>query len=179
MGASIDMEEKLYNVGKLVNTHGIRGEIKVVSDTDFPDVRFAQGSELILTAPDRKSQVQVTVEGAREHKKMYIVKLKEYGNINDVEKYKGWSVMVSGKHLVELDEGEYYHHEILGCTVVTDEGKELGTIIEILTPGANDVWVVKSMKGKELLIPVIDECVLEVDIPAKKVLVHIMEGLLD
>jgi len=86
---------------------------------------------------------------------------------------------VSEEHLIDLDEDEYYYHEIIGCRVITDEGKELGTITEILTPGANDVWVVKRPGGKQALLPVIDEVILKVDVPEKTVHVHIMEGLLD
>ncbi|WP_248926399.1 ribosome maturation factor RimM [Paenibacillus hamazuiensis] len=173
------MGDKLFTVGKLVNTHGIRGEVKIVSQTDFPDVRFAKGSELILLDPEKNVRVPVTVESSRLHKNMYIVKLKGYGSINDVEKYKGYLVKVSEEHLVELEEDEYYYHEIIGCRVVTDEGEELGSIVEILTPGANDVWVVKRKNGKQLLLPVIDDVVLDVDVAEKVVQVHIMEGLLD
>ncbi|MCE5168028.1 ribosome maturation factor RimM [Paenibacillus profundus] len=172
------MAEKLYNVGKVVNTHGIRGEVKVFPQTDFPDVRFAQGSELILQHPETQSTLSVTVERSRLHKNMYIVKLKQFDDINDVEKYKGWMLKVSEAQLVELPEDEYYYHEIIGCRVVTDEGEELGVIDEILAPGANDVWVVKPSKGKPILIPVIDDVLLNVDIEGKVVTVHLMEGLI-
>jgi 16S rRNA processing protein RimM len=166
------------NVGKLVNTHGLRGEVKILSQTDFPDVRFAPGSRLALVAPDGDQQITVQVSSSREHKGMFFLKLKEFNNINEVEKYKGWNVKVSDEHQVELDEGEYYYHEIIGCTVVTDEGEQLGTITEILRPGANDVWVVERSTGKQVLLPVIDEVVLQVDISQKQVTVHLMEGLI-
>ncbi|MBN3526163.1 ribosome maturation factor RimM [Paenibacillus apiarius] len=172
------MAEKLFNVGKVVNTHGIRGEVKVFPQTDFPDVRFAQGSELLLQHPETQSTLSVTVERSRLHKNMYIVKLKQFDNINDVEKYKGWMLKVSEAQLVELPEDEYYYHEIIGCRVVTDEGGELGVIDEILAPGANDVWVVKPSKGKPILIPVIDDVLLNVDVEGKVVTVHLMEGLI-
>jgi len=112
------------------------------------------------------------------HKNMYIVRLKEYGNINEVEKFKGGIAKVSKENLAELEENEYYFHQIVGCTVVTEEGENLGTISEILTPGANDVWVVKTAAGKEILLPVIDDVVLDVDVNEKLVKVHLMEGLL-
>ncbi|MCY9517738.1 ribosome maturation factor RimM [Paenibacillus apiarius] len=172
------MAEKLFNVGKVVNTHGIRGEVKVFPQTDFPDVRFAQGSELLLQHPETQSTLSVTVERSRLHKNMYIVKLKQFDNINDVEKYKGWMLKVSEAQLVELPEDEYYYHEIIGCRVVTDKGEELGVIDEILAPGANDVWVVKPLKGKPILIPVIDDVLLNVDVEGKVVTVHLMEGLI-
>lgn len=173
------MTEEL-TVGKLVNTHGIRGEIKVLSHTDFPEVRYAKGKKLLIVPADGSARIEVTVESAREHKGMFIIKLKEYNNINDVEKYKGSLITVPSTDLVDLPENEYYFHQIVGCEVYTDEdeSKPLGTIKEILQPGANDVWVVKPAKGQDILIPVIDDVVLHVDIEAKRIVVHLMEGLL-
>ncbi|KAA8784602.1 16S rRNA processing protein RimM [Paenibacillus sp. 4624] len=168
---------EFMNVGKVVNTHGIRGELKIMPLTDFPEVRFAKNAELFLFTPDNRP-VPVTVESARLHKNMYIVRLKEYGNINEVEKFKGGIAKVSKENLAELEEGEYYFHQIVGCAVITEEGETLGTISEILTPGANDVWVVKTPAGKEVLIPVIDDVVLDVDVEQKLVKIHLMEGLL-
>ncbi|MFB5759756.1 ribosome maturation factor RimM [Paenibacillus medicaginis] len=169
---------KLYNVGKIVNTHGIRGELKILPSTDFPEDRFAKGSELLIFPENGGAPLLVTVEQARFQKNVVIVKFKEHGNINDVEKYKGSMLKISEERLGELEEDEYYYHEIIGCAVVTEEGEELGEIKEILSPGANDVWVVKMPNGKELLLPYIDEVVLAVDVQSKKVTVRLMEGLL-
>ena len=98
----------------------------------------------------KRSKGQVKVESAREHKKMYIVKFHRFDNINEVEYLKGWLVKVR-RTIADLEEDEYYYHEIIGCSVVTTEGEKLGEITEILTPGANDVWVVKRPKGRDLL----------------------------
>ncbi|WP_019910365.1 ribosome maturation factor RimM [Paenibacillus sp. HW567] len=173
------MTEEL-NVGKLINTHGIRGEIKILSSTDFPEVRFAPGKKLLVVPADGSPKFEVTVESAREHKGVYIVKLKGYTNINQIEQYKGSMLKVPSDDLVELLENEYYFHQIVGCEVYTDENasQPLGMIKEILQPGANDVWVVKPAKGADILIPVINDVVLNVDIKAKKITVHLMEGLL-
>ncbi|AIQ53362.1 MULTISPECIES: ribosome maturation factor RimM [Paenibacillus] len=173
------MAEEL-TVGRLVNTHGIRGEIKILSHTDFPEVRFAPGKKMIVIPADGSPRFEVIVESAREHKGMYIAKLKGYTNINEIEKYKGSMLKVPGDDLVELPENEYYFHDIVGCEVYTDQDadKPLGTITDILQPGANDVWVVKPAKGQDILIPVIDDVVLDVDTAAKKITVHLMEGLL-
>ncbi|WP_150267590.1 ribosome maturation factor RimM [Paenibacillus tepidiphilus] len=167
-------------VGKLVNTHGIRGEIKVVSRTDFPEVRFAAGSKLLIEPQDGGTKVEVEVEAAREHKGTFIVKLKGITDINQIEKYKGSLLKVPGDDLVELSEDEYYFHQIVGCTVYTEDQPDqpLGQITDILQPGANDVWVVKPSKGSEILIPVIKDVVLNVDIAEQKVTVRLMEGLL-
>jgi 16S rRNA processing protein RimM len=173
------MTEELLTVGRLVNTHGIRGEVKILSYTDFPDVRFGSGKKLIVV-PETGSKFEVIVESAREHKGMFITKLKGYNDINQVEKYKGSLLKVPSADLVELPENEYYFHQIIGCEVYTEEpeSKLLGTITEILTPGANHVWVVKPAKGQDILIPVIDDVVLDVDVEAKRVTIHLMEGLL-
>jgi 16S rRNA processing protein RimM len=171
------MSEKLYTVGIIANTHGIRGELKIVPQTDFPE-RFDKGSALVIVDPQNK-QTPVTIQTARLHKNTYIVKFDNFNNINEVEKYKGSLLKVEEKYLEDLGEDEYYYHEIKGCTVVTDEGEELGTITEILSPGANDVWVVNRPKGKQVLLPVIDDVVLSVDVTNKIVKIHLMEGLLD
>ncbi|MBB6736069.1 ribosome maturation factor RimM [Cohnella zeiphila] len=171
-------EERMLNIGKVVNTHGIRGELKVWPQTDFPEIRFKKGSRLRLCSPETGEMLDVVVEGAREQKSMFVLKLKGCDNINQVEKYKGWELKVGAEERVPLQEGEYYVRDIVGCSVVSEDGEALGTIVDILTPGANDVWVVKRPKGKELLLPVIDEVVLAVDVPGRTVKVRLMEGLL-
>lgn len=165
-------------VGKIVNTHGIRGELKVISQTHFADERFAPGSKLIVEHPVTKQHQTIEIVGAREHKGVFILRIAGYDNINQVEHFKGSLLKIATKDLDELEEGQYYHFEIVGCTVTTDEGVTLGIITEILSPGANDVWVVQPPKGKQILLPVIDDVVISVDPQAKQVVVHVMEGLI-
>jgi len=172
------VSDKWLTVGRVVNTHGIRGEVKVLPSTDFPGERFAPGSRLTLHAPDASAAVEVEVASAREHKGAYLVKFKGYDNINQVLPYKGWTVKVPASRRVPLGEGEYYFHEIIGCAVVTEEGEELGRISEILRPGANDVWVVERPQGRPALIPYIADVVLDVDVAAKRVTIRLMEGLI-
>ncbi|HTG68925.1 MAG TPA: ribosome maturation factor RimM [Candidatus Udaeobacter sp.] len=174
------MSEKWFTVGKIVNTHGLRGELKILSQTDFADVRFAAGSKLLMLNEENGASLEVKVISSRPNKNIYILKLEGFNDINQVEKYKGWVLKVSEANLVDLDEGEYYYHEIIGCRVVTEEGEELGTISEILSPGANDVWVVDRPKGsgKQLLLPVIDEVLISVNTTEKTVTVRLMEGLI-
>lgn len=172
------MSDSLLSVGKIVNTHGIRGELKVISNTDFPEVRFAPKSRLMMVHPETGEQIEVTVASARPNKGMFIVRFADFDNINEVEKYKGFEIKVSKEESVELPDNEYYFYEIIGCRVMNEEGEELGVVEEILRPGANDVWVVKMPSRKQLLLPVIDEVVLDVDVQAKIVKVHLMEGLL-
>lgn len=171
------MTEKLVTVGKVVNSHGIRGELKIVPETDFPE-RFDVGNSLIIVDSQNK-QTPVTVKTSRLHKNVFIVLFSQFSNINDVEKFKGSLLKIEAKNQKPLEDGEYYYHEIIGCKVVTEDEQELGLISEILTPGANDVWVVSLPKGKQLLLPVIDDVILNVDIPNKTIRIHLMEGLLE
>ncbi|NOU76360.1 ribosome maturation factor RimM [Paenibacillus sp. LMG 31458] len=171
------MSEKLVTVGRIVNSHGIRGELKVVPETDFPE-RFDKGNALIIVDSQNK-QTPVTVQTSRLHKNMFILQFDQFSNINDVEKYKGSLLKIEAKEQQPLEEGEYYYHEIIGCKVVTEEGQELGLVSEVLTPGANDVWVVSLPKGKQLLLPVIDDVILDVDIANKTIRIHLMEGLME
>ncbi|WP_419873079.1 ribosome maturation factor RimM [Candidatus Pristimantibacillus sp. PTI5] len=174
------MNEKWFTVGKVVNTHGIRGELKILSQTDFAEVRFAAGSKLLMLNEESGASMEVKVISSRANKNVYILKLEGFTDINQVEKYKGWVLKVSEDKQLELDEGEYYYHEIIGCRVISEEGEELGVISEILSPGANDVWVVDRPKGsgKQLLLPVIDDVLINVDKKEKIVTVHLMEGLI-
>lgn len=170
---------EFYKVGKIVNTHGVRGELKVIALTDFPEIRFAKGSLLYCFPPDGKQSIPVKVASSRYHKGTYIIRFSEMDNINQVEAFKGGTLKISEDQLVQLEEGQYYYHEIVGCSVYAENGDMLGTVKEVLTPGANDVWVVDRTNGKELLIPVIDECVLRVDVADKRIEIRLMEGLLD
>jgi len=172
------MSDHLFTVGVVANTHGIRGELKVVPHTDFAEERFAPKSNLMLQHPTNGQMVQVTVERSRLHKNVYMVKFLQYDNINEVEKFKGWLLKISADQREELEEDEYYYSDIMGCRVVTDEGEELGVVKEILAPGANHVWVVKRPKGKDVLLPVIDDVILNVNVADKLITVHLMEGLI-
>ena len=173
------MNGNWYTVGKIVNTHGLRGELKVLSQTDFAEERFARGSKLLMMDEAGGHAQEITISSSREHKNVYIVKLEGFNDINQVERFKGYLLKISEEQQGKLEEGEYYYHQIIGCRVVTEDGEELGQISEILSPGANDVWVVDRPKGKgnAILLPVIDEVVLDVNVADKMVKVRLMEGL--
>ncbi|MDA3130638.1 ribosome maturation factor RimM [Aliibacillus thermotolerans] len=167
------------NVGKIVNTHGIRGELKVLSTTDFEEDRFKIGNALYLQKQDTKERVKVTVEGVRTHKQWILLKLKELSSLNDAEEWKGSQLQIPTDALQDLEENEYYYFEIIDCLVVTEEGEQLGKVTDILAPGANDVWVVTPFHGKkEILIPYIEDVVKKVDVEKKVIVIHKMEGLL-
>ncbi len=165
-----------FRVGVIANTHGVRGEAKVYPTTD--DVgRFDDLKETILDTG--KGYKTLHVNSVKYFKNMVILGFEEFTNMDDVIPYKGKDLLVTRENAIPLEEGEYYISDIIGSEVITDDGKILGELVDVIQTGANDVYVVKTKAGKEVLLPVIDECVLDRDIENKKVTVHIMKGLLD
>ena len=163
-------------VGVISSTHGIRGEVKVFPTTDDVN-RFKNLKKVFLDT--QKDQLELEIEGVKFFKQFVILKFKGIDNINDVEKYKGNDILINRKDAVTLKENEYFIFELIGCTVVTDEGQELGILSEVLSTGANDVYVVTTADKKEILLPYTEECILNIDIENKKIKAHIIPGLLD
>ncbi|MDO5292081.1 MAG: ribosome maturation factor RimM [bacterium] len=168
--------EQLLRVGVISNTHGIRGEVKVFPTTNDAS-RFDYLKEVILDTG--KEQMTLHVSNVKYFKQFVILKFKEFDNINDIERYKGKDLFVTRENAVPLEEGEYYIADLIGCKVVTDEGNDLGELIDVMETGANDVYVVKTKDRGEVLLPYIDECILNIDIDNKEITAHIMPGLLD
>ncbi|MEV9640260.1 ribosome maturation factor RimM [Mammaliicoccus sciuri] len=167
-----------FNVGKIVNTHGIKGEVRVMSTTDFPDERYAVGSELAIFMPKSKTPIYVKVASHRKHKNFNLLTFEGYPTINDVEKLRDGIVKVSEKELTELEENEFYYHEIIGCRVITETGEDIGKVTEIIETGANDVWTVTPTEGKPHYIPYIEDVVKDIDIEEQVITIELMEGLL-
>ncbi|MGT2750240.1 ribosome maturation factor RimM [Streptococcus orisasini] len=167
-----------FNVGKIVNTQGLQGEVRVLSVTDFADERFKKGSCLALF--DKQDNFVMTVEIAshRKHKNFDIVKFKGLYHINDVEKYRDFTLKVAKEDLTDLEDGEFYYHEIIGLEVYENDIL-LGKVKEILQPGANDVWVVQRKGKRDLLLPYIPSVILDVDVPNGRIDVNVLEGLDD
>ncbi len=161
-------------VGVISSTHGIKGEAKVFPTTDDVN-RFKELKKVMLDTG--KELIELEVEGVKFFKQMVILKFKGINDINDIEKFKGKDLLVSREDAVELEEGEYFIYDLIGSDVVTDEDEMLGSLSEIMTTGANDVYVVKTPEGKEILIPSIKDCILDVDVQNKKILVHLLNGL--
>lgn len=170
-----------FQVGKIIKPHGLKGEVCVLSDTDFPDERYAKGNTLYMEPADADGgdRIPLVVAGRRRHQQFELLSFEGYHHINDVEPLRGAVLKVPEDQLSELPEDEYYYHEIIGCRVVTDEGTPLGKVKEILAPGANDVWVVETASGKDILIPYIREVVTEVDVDRQRIEIHPLEGLIE
>lgn len=112
-----------FNVGKIVNTQGLQGEMRVLSVTDFAEDRFKQGKTLALFDPKDNFVMDVVIAGHRKHKNFDIIKFKDMYHINLIEKYKGYSLKISEDNLTELEDGEFYYHDIIGLEVY--EGRPL------------------------------------------------------
>lgn len=169
------MEER-FQVGVITSTHGIKGEVKVFPTTDDPK-RFKKNVELILDTG--KEEMLLTVEGVKFFKQFVILKFKGIDNINEIEKYKGKSLFVTRENAVRLKKDEYFIADLMGIEIWEDTGSKLGILKDVIETGANDVYVIALEEGKELLIPAIKECILEVDIENRKMIIHVMEGLRD
>jgi 16S rRNA processing protein RimM len=170
--------EKWFNVGKIVNTQGLNGEVRVISKTDFPEKRYKVGNVLYLFMPNSNMPIELTLKSHRSHKNFELLTFEGFNTINEAEKLRDGILKVPEAQLGTLKEDEFYYHEVIGCLVTTTAGEEIGEIYEILSPGANDVWVVKGKDGQEILIPYIHDVVKKVDVKEKTILIEPMEGLL-
>ncbi|MBE3595496.1 MAG: ribosome maturation factor RimM [Hydrogenibacillus sp.] len=170
---------RYYNVGKIVNTHGLRGEVRVVVTTDFVEERFRPGNTLYVFPPKAETPLPVEVAHVRPHKRMLLVKFKGYDTISSVEPWKGGFIKVAEEDRRPLSEGEFYFDQIIGLDVVDEDRRPIGRVKEILQPGANDVWVVERPGKRDLLVPYIDEVVRAVDLDGGRIVVRLLPGLDD
>ncbi|MFQ9934202.1 MAG: ribosome maturation factor RimM [Lachnospiraceae bacterium] len=170
------MENNYLRVGVIANTHGIKGEVKVYPTTDDIN-RFDNLKEAILDTG--KDYINLKIQGVKYFKNMVIVKFKGIDNINDIEKYKGKDLLVTRENAVPLEENEYYIADLIDMEVYDENGEKLGVLYDVMQTGANDVYVIRLDSGKELLLPNIDQCILEVNVEDKKMKVHILEGLME
>ena len=169
------MEETL-RVGVITSTHRVHGEVKVFPTTDDPK-RFKKLKEVLLDTG--KGQIPLEIVQIKFFKNMVILKFKGHDRIEDVEMYRGRDLLVTRDHAVELGPDENFIVDLIGLSVVTDEGESLGTLTDVLLTGANDVYEVTMEDGKKVLLPAIKQCILNVNLEAGKVLVHVLDGLLD
>lgn len=168
--------EDLLQVGIITSTHGVRGEVKVYPTTDDPR-RFRRLKEVVLDTG--KEKMNLEIEGVKFFKQFVILKFKGLDNINDIEKYRQKSLYVTRKNAVRLQRDEYFIADLIGLKVQDEDGKELGTVKDVIETGANDVYEVEMADGKSMLLPAIKQCILNVDVENGTMQVHVLEGLLD
>lgn len=165
-----------FQVGVITSPHGLRGEVKVYPTTDDPS-RFKILKELILK--EKRSERVLKVRSVKFFKQFVILGFEGLNRIEDVESLRQCPLLVERKDAVPLEEDEYYIADLIGLSVRREDGTEVGTLKEVLETGANDVYVVGREGQKDLLLPAISQCILDVQPEEGFITVHIMEGLED
>ncbi|MFR4785016.1 MAG: ribosome maturation factor RimM [Pilosibacter sp.] len=169
--------EKYLRVGVITSPHGVRGEVKVYPTTD--DVmRFKKLDKVILDL-GRGETRELKIRQVKFFKNMVILKFDGVDTMN-----RGGRLASEGSSDYKrsgdpAEEDEFFITDLIGLNVVTDEGETLGTLTDVMETGANDVYCVKTPEGKELLLPAIRDCILDVDLDKEEMLVHVLPGLLD
>lgn len=160
-------------IGQLVNFHGVKGEVKILSDSDFAKERFSPGNTVDIAKETYK------ITAYRTHKNFHLLTFEGVSNMNDIIHLKGQDVFIEQDDTeLDLDDNEYHVKDIVGLTVINlDDNTELGKITEVMFTGANDVWVIQG--EREYLIPYIEQVVKTVDIKQGIVEITPLEGLLD
>ncbi len=164
----------MLEAGKIVNTHGLRGEVKVIAWTDYPeDFEDIEYVYVKMKTGDEK----LHISSVKYQKNNLIIKFAEIKDINEAEKYKNQILYVEREMLGELPEGVYYIADLIGLKVIDENNEEIGVIADVINTGANDIYDVKREGKKNMLIPVIDDVVKEIDLENKLVRIKMMEGL--
>ncbi len=173
-----------FRVGVITATHGLRGEVKVFPTTDEPQ-RFKMLKEIILVT--NREERHLKIRSVKFFKQFVILGFEGLDRIEDVEKMRRAELYIDRKDALPLEEGEYFIPDLLGLTVVEEDGNVVGVLKDVMQTGANDVYVVqRDTSGgtvdpakEELLIPAIPECIRNVDLEEKTMTVWLMPGLTD
>ena len=166
------MQNRLQ-VGVITSTHGVRGEVKIFPTTDDPK-RFESLKEVWMDQNGQEVKLKIT--GVKFFKKYVILKFEGFDTIEQIEKYRGKELFVDRKDAVELEKDEFFIADLIGLNVETTDGRNIGTIQQVLQTGANDVYVVGGL-SKEYYLPAIAECVKSIDLGQNKMIVFLMKGL--
>ena len=166
---------KYLEIGQIVNTFGIKGEVKVNPFTE--DItKFERLDEILLEKS--KKLTPYKIENVKYHKNIVILKLKGVDNPDEAEKLRNSYIKIDREKEEPLPEGTYYIADLIGLDVYTDEGIKLGIVDDIYNHGSSDIYVVKSELGKQILLPAIKDVLKDIDLASEKVIVHIIPGLL-
>jgi 16S rRNA processing protein RimM len=168
--------EKYLEIGQIVNTFGIKGQVKIVPFTD--DItRYDELKEIYV---EKKNELKLfQIEQVNYKKNMVILKLKGIETVEEAEKLRNCYLKIDRKDAKELPKDTYFIVDLLGLDVYTDEGKLLGKVDDIYNAGSSDIYVVKDELGKQILLPAIKDVLKEVDLENQKIIVHLIKGLVD
>jgi 16S rRNA processing protein RimM len=166
----------LITIGKVQKTHGVKGEIKIEPLTDHPE-RFSKLRRVHLTSPRGESK-ECAVRSVRYMDGTPVILLKGYDDPETARELNGWLLQVPQEETLPLPAGQYYWFELIGMEVVSEAGEKLGTIVDIFETGSNDVYVMKAGR-KEVYLPATKEVIRQVDRAAKRMVIRVMDGLLE
>lgn len=170
-------------IGEIVSTQGNKGEVRVFSHTEFPERFESMDQVLLFNKNSDQPDYEAILEASRLHNGFIILKFKDVDTIDAALKLKGMEIRVAPDQVVPLPPGRYYIFELIGLQVITSEGIIIGKITDVLQTGANDVYVVEAnpqvTSKREVLIPVIDQVVLDIDLDQGRVEIDLLDGLLD
>lgn len=168
--------EKRLRVGVITSTHGLKGEVKVYPTTDSVDNFFDFKHVYIKLA---RGEQTAEIEKVRFFKEQVILKFKEFNRIEEVERFRQCELYIDRADAIPCGENENYIADLIDMEVFTEDGEQLGVLKDVYETGANDVYIVETPKKKELMIPAIRECILDVDVEQKRMTIHLLDGLLD
>ena len=168
--------EAMLQVGVISTTHGVRGEVKVFPTTDTAQ-RFLDLTHVYLDLGKGELQ-KLEIQQVKFVKKFAVLKLKGLDDINEAEQYKGKTLWIPREEAQPLGEDEYYIGDLIGMDVVLEDESPFGVLKDVMETGANDVYIVETVQGKEVLLPAIGECIQQVDVEAGGMTIHLMDGLL-
>lgn len=172
------MKPDFLLLGEVLRPHGVRGELRVRLFTDYPERIASLKTVYLANSPDAAQPKPFQVAGMRMNGPFGLLKLREIPDRTQADRLRGLFVLVDVEHAVPLEEGEFYLYQLIGARVQTDTGEALGTLVDVLETGANDVYVIDSPRYGEVLIPVLDDVVVNTDISAGMLTVRIPDGLL-
>lgn len=165
-------------LGRILRPHGVRGELRIDVLTAYPERIMPEDRVFIGPDPsDPAAAVEYQIDGVRRHQQYLLLQLEGVHARDEADLLRDQYVMVPLDDAVPLEEDEFYLFQIIGLPVYTEHDEHLGEIVDVIETGANDVYVVRGPRG-EILLPAIEECILDVDIEGKRVTAHLMEGLL-
>lgn len=167
--------EEILQVGVVTTTHGVRGEVKVYPTTDDAK-RFKKLKKILLDTG--KQKVRLEIEEVKFFKQMVILKFIGIDTLEEAAKYRQAGLYVSREDAVKLGRDEYFIADLIGVKVYDEDDELIGSLEDVLTTGANDVYVIRMTDGRELLLPAIRQCVLDVDVEQGRMKVHVLEGLI-
>ncbi len=166
--------QEIFEIGQIVNSYGIKGFVKVIPFTD-DNTRFEKLKTIYVE--QGKKLIEFTIEDVKYSKNLVLLKFKGIDNINDTISLKNCYLKINRENAAELEENSYYIVDLIGVEVYTDEDEFLGNLCDIFPTGSNDVYVVKNEDGKQILLPAIKDVIKSVDIENKKMIVHLIPGL--